>query len=871
MTTSRGRQPTTQQIQYNNNYLPARSLEDMDRQEEDILEEQEEEEEEEEEEREEEEEEREEEKEGEGEDKDGVGGDGDGDGDGEEDDVDVGGRGQLPSPLPSPPPSPTTAAATGQQQQQQTPAAVSGDGEGDGEGGGGGGVPSWASVLKTLGPDHPLLRRFQDAKKRHLEEEKSQLQLRLRQLVNLDKVKSERGRNREALTAAEEGLRQARQEERVLLTTLNAAHKHGRLLRLEGDVCKQRERLYVAREESQQIAERHEQLLALVEQLEARSVLKHKEDELVEKERGAASWALKSWEGRAAVQTHTASQETLNALVTRLHNDVTRLEGELKRSHKQVNTNQSNTDQLNKQLAKIIQLTGGSEAPPGEREERRLRLLLRDKDDEKRVVEEEALTIQRTLLEAKATHDSLTHITTRLQQEVGVLRGREARVEGGVERERGCLKEVGRQRERLQGAVATLDARLHQEKQHRDATSREADTAQTKIMARLQELKEARDAIRKDTGHQGELHAMKTEITRMQARWRSLEARQKELSGRLEQSVGVEGALKTRTQAMVTRLRQDPNAAQATRVMHQDILRRKLTKGRKRLRELEEASSGAQEERSRVEGEARRQELLYAHNVRLLQEAATHLEEKLVNKQEEQLRLQECRARLRHLTALREGRYKPLAAAGEEAQQGMKSVGKTSLVTRYEAKSFHRNTSSTIGASFSNFELIYGDTRVKMQVWDTAGQERFRSMAPMYYRGANAALIVFDITNYSTFSDVKSWVHELRSRIGDDLMLIVVGNKKDLTEDRVVNTATAEEYATSIDAPYIETSALDNTGVQEVFSTVAEEMVKQAQSKPHSNLRVYAPDGKSLWSPNPNDGNIQLQEESEAAKRRGCC
>ncbi|KAK3853385.1 hypothetical protein Pcinc_040072, partial [Petrolisthes cinctipes] len=158
-------------------------------------------------------------------------------------------------------------------------------------------------------------------------------------------------------------------------------------------------------------------------------------------------------------------------------------------------------------------------------------------------------------------------------------------------------------------------------------------------------------------------------------------------------------------------------------------------------------------------------------------------------------------------------------------------------------------------------------------VWDTAGQERFRSMAPMYYRGANAALIVFDLTNYSTFSDVKSWVHELRSRVGDELMLIVVGNKKDLTEDRVVNAATAEEYATSIDAPYIETSALDNTGVQEVFSNVAEEMVKRAETNDHSNLRVYSADGKSLWSPNPNNSDVQLglHEESEAVKRRGCC
>ncbi|KAK8733651.1 hypothetical protein OTU49_006408 [Cherax quadricarinatus] len=141
---------------------------------------------------------------------------------------------------------------------------------------------------------------------------------------------------------------------------------------------------------------------------------------------------------------------------------------------------------------------------------------------------------------------------------------------------------------------------------------------------------------------------------------------------------------------------------------------------------------------------------------------------------------------------------------------GSQGVGKTSLVTCYETKTFHKNTSSTIGASFSNVEILLSDTKV----WDTAGQERFRSMAPMYYRGANAAFLVFDLTKYETFTDVQSWVTELTSRVGDGLMLVVVGNKKDLRDDRVVNKITAQEYAQSIGAFFVETSALDPSDFQ---------------------------------------------------------
>lgn len=201
---------------------------------------------------------------------------------------------------------------------------------------------------------------------------------------------------------------------------------------------------------------------------------------------------------------------------------------------------------------------------------------------------------------------------------------------------------------------------------------------------------------------------------------------------------------------------------------------------------------------------------------------------------------------------------------------GTQGVGKTSLVTCYETKTFHRNTSSTIGASFSKVEIFLSGTKVKMQVWDTAGQERFRSMAPMYYRGANAAFLVFDLTKYDTFTDVQSWVNELTTCVGDGLMLVVVGNKKDLEDDRAVNTNTAEEYADSIGAAFVETSARDNSGVEEMFNIVAIEMVRRAESDENSSLRIYSSEGKNEWDDSASS-SITLSDSSVLEKRYGCC
>ncbi|KAF5370006.1 hypothetical protein D9758_001363 [Tetrapyrgos nigripes] len=118
---------------------------------------------------------------------------------------------------------------------------------------------------------------------------------------------------------------------------------------------------------------------------------------------------------------------------------------------------------------------------------------------------------------------------------------------------------------------------------------------------------------------------------------------------------------------------------------------------------------------------------------------------------------------------------------------GNSGVGKTSLLHRYTQNKFDpKNTTSTSGAFFVTKKVYVNGVKVRLQLWDTAGQERFRSMAPMYYRGANAALVLYDITNASTFEDIRGWLEELKKNCPPELIIYIVGSKADLHRHRQV-------------------------------------------------------------------------------------
>ncbi|KAJ7638509.1 P-loop containing nucleoside triphosphate hydrolase protein [Roridomyces roridus] len=120
---------------------------------------------------------------------------------------------------------------------------------------------------------------------------------------------------------------------------------------------------------------------------------------------------------------------------------------------------------------------------------------------------------------------------------------------------------------------------------------------------------------------------------------------------------------------------------------------------------------------------------------------------------------------------------------------GNSGVGKTSLLQRYTQNKFDpKNTTSTSGAFFVTKKVYVNGLKVRLQLWDTAGQERFRSMAPMYYRGANAALLLYDITNASTFDDIRGWLEELKKNCQPELIIYIVGSKADLSSHRQVTS-----------------------------------------------------------------------------------
>jgi Ras-related protein Rab-21 len=110
-------------------------------------------------------------------------------------------------------------------------------------------------------------------------------------------------------------------------------------------------------------------------------------------------------------------------------------------------------------------------------------------------------------------------------------------------------------------------------------------------------------------------------------------------------------------------------------------------------------------------------------------------------------------------------------------------------------------------------------------IWDTAGQERFHALGPIYYRDANGALLVYDITDRDSFTKVRHWVKELRNVVGKKIVLLIVGNKMDLEKQRQVNDEEAKEYAASVGAIHMTCSAKTNKGVEEAFLELTKGML----------------------------------------------
>ncbi|XP_057301631.1 ras-related protein Rab-6A-like [Hydractinia symbiolongicarpus] len=152
---------------------------------------------------------------------------------------------------------------------------------------------------------------------------------------------------------------------------------------------------------------------------------------------------------------------------------------------------------------------------------------------------------------------------------------------------------------------------------------------------------------------------------------------------------------------------------------------------------------------------------------------------------------------------------------------GEQSVGKTSLITRFMYDSFDSTYQATIGIDFLSKTMYLEDRTVRLQIWDTAGQERFRSLIPSYIRDSSAAVVVYDISSTNSFAQVDKWIEDVRAERGQDVVIILVGNKTDLTDKRRVSMEQGERRAKELGVLFIESSAKTGHNVKQLFRRVA--------------------------------------------------
>ncbi|ETO19253.1 Ras family protein [Reticulomyxa filosa] len=182
---------------------------------------------------------------------------------------------------------------------------------------------------------------------------------------------------------------------------------------------------------------------------------------------------------------------------------------------------------------------------------------------------------------------------------------------------------------------------------------------------------------------------------------------------------------------------------------------------------------------------------------------------------------------------------------------GDQKVGKSCVVLRFVKDEFDPFKYPTIGATYLAQSVVLGNQQlVKFEIWDTAGQEKYRSLAPLYYHGASAALIVYDITSKESFDNAKWWVNEVQSKEGSHVVIALAGNKLDLSANRQVSTSEAQQYAQENKFIFFETSAKNDTNIKEIFKAIAEEV-------PHRQI------------PTQNQG-VVLQEDTNTERKKKC-
>ena len=182
---------------------------------------------------------------------------------------------------------------------------------------------------------------------------------------------------------------------------------------------------------------------------------------------------------------------------------------------------------------------------------------------------------------------------------------------------------------------------------------------------------------------------------------------------------------------------------------------------------------------------------------------------------------------------------------------GESKVGKSSILNRFTEKTYLESLSPTLGIDYKIMKMNISGFELKMQIWDTAGQERFRSITESFYKGCQAVLLVFDLTDKDTFYKIKNWLNNINEKAGNSVFIVLVGNKCDLKSNEDVEIVSQDEIyqmTQDTDIKYFATSAKEDVNIQEVFYYIARAVVDKEMKEPKKDpARVpltYSPKSK---------------------------
>lgn len=198
---------------------------------------------------------------------------------------------------------------------------------------------------------------------------------------------------------------------------------------------------------------------------------------------------------------------------------------------------------------------------------------------------------------------------------------------------------------------------------------------------------------------------------------------------------------------------------------------------------------------------------------------------------------------------------------------GDSGVGKSNLISRYTKNEFDVSSQATIGVDFSNRNVKIDSKTIKAQIWDTAGQDRFKSISQAFYRGSLAALLVFDLTSQKSFDSLDRWMQEIEKYADKNIIIMLVGNKSDLTRQRCITHQAATDYANKYSIGYIETSALDTTNVEEAFLKILKDVY---ELNANSNEATTYESLESKMDESNNASKIKLKPQNNE-QVNGCC